>query len=224
MSGRALAPAVQTIERGSISFLYRPRVGGELDDVQRVIVLLAPEESAFQRAIAIGRRRLPRSARRDRFWGFVDLVLTPHDMRAALDVKLGPRTLPAAQRFATGNYELAMDDGQAHLRWEIDRIANDDPISHESVVENEADYVVTVANPDPAVWGLHATPDLQGDLFDDLETHVTIPTPFPPRLQKRFAGRRFLHVDSTVWLDHPGAELVLVESASRRVDVRFRLR
>jgi len=181
-------------------------------------MLLAPDRSAFHRAIAIGRKRLPRAVRRERFWGFVDLVLTPPDMTAALDVKLGPRTLPAAQRFAAGHYELAIHDGETHLRWQIDRIANDDPISHGSVVETEADYVVTVANPDPTAWGLHEMPDVQGDLFDDLETHVTIPTPFPPRLQKRFAGRRFLPVDATVWLDHPGAELVLIQSASSLVD------
>ena len=238
MSRRALAPVPQTIERGSIAFLYRPRVEtssvGGLDDIQRVIVLLSPERQPFERAIAIGRKRLPRSARRDRFWGFVDLVLTPGDMRVALDAKLygtktlGLRHLPAAKRFAAGHYELATHDGHTHLRWHIDRVATDDPVAHGSVVENDADYILTVANPDPAVWGLEETPDLQDELFDDLETHVTLPTPFPPALQQRFGDRRFLEVDSTEWLDHPGVELVLIgsghESATQFGERRIRLR
>lgn len=220
------------MERGSIAFLYRPRVEtlsvGGLDDMQRVIVLLSPHGHQFERAIAIGRKRLPRSARRDRFWGFVDLVLTPRDMRAALDAKvygtktLGLRHLPAAKRFAAGHYELAIHDGHTHLRWRIDRVATDDPVAHGSVVESDADYILTVANPDPAAWGLDETPDLQGELFDDLEMHVTLPTPFPPALQERFGDRRFLQVDSTAWLDHPGAELVLIESAGRPVDAPAR--
>src|SRR5688500_16777734 len=92
--GRALpAEAAETIlEHGSATFLYRPRVEeqhpDELDDVQRLLILLAPTDSAFERLIAIGRKRIPRSARRDRFWGFVDLVLTSYDMQNALGTQV----------------------------------------------------------------------------------------------------------------------------------------
>lgn len=222
MSRIALASEPETLERGEITFFYRPRVEeqnpGELDDIQRVLLVLAPESSAFQRAIAVGRKRLPRSARRERFWGFVDLVLTDYDMNAALDAHVygtktrGLRHLPAARRFAAGAYEIATHDGHSHLRWEIDRIADDDPISHESVIELEADYILTVANPDPVIWGMLETPDLQTQLFDDLELHVTLPAPFPPDLQQRFGDRRFTQLDTTEWLDHPGAELVFIGS------------
>ena len=51
--------AVQTLEQGSITFLYRPRV--ELDDMQRLLILLSPDGSAFERLIARIRRH--RSAR-----------------------------------------------------------------------------------------------------------------------------------------------------------------
>ena len=110
--------AVETrrLEQGSIAFFYRPRVetqhADELDDVQRVLLLLSPEGSPFERLIAVGRKRMPRSAQRDRFWGFVDLVLTPYDMHAALGAQVyctrtrGLRHLPAARAFADGTYEL----------------------------------------------------------------------------------------------------------------------
>ena len=220
MSNTAAVAAEVAIEQGAVTFLYRPRVeeyhASELEDVQRLIILSSPAGSAFQRAIAIGRKRLPRSSRRDRFWGFVDLVLTPYDMNAALGAQVygsktrGLRHLPAAQPFAYGTYEIATHGTHAHLRWHIDERAAEDPIAAEVELEEDADYILTVANPDPVAWGLLQPPDLQSELFDDLELHVTVPTPFPPAMQQRFRNRRFLQLDSTEWLDHPGAELVFV--------------
>ncbi|HEX6086108.1 MAG TPA: hypothetical protein VF266_16365 [Thermoanaerobaculia bacterium] len=213
--------AVQTtLEQGSISFFYRPRVEeqhpDELDDVQRLLLLLTPAGSAFQRLIAVGRKRLPRSARRDRFWGFVDLVLTHYDMHAALGAQVygtktrGLRHLPAARTFAEGTYEIASHDGHAHFTWRVERLVSDDPVTAEIEIEDEADYILTVANPDPVAWGLLEPPDLQTRLFDDLELHVPVPTPFPPSLQQRFRNRRFTQLDSVEWLEHPGAELVFI--------------
>jgi len=219
--GRALpveAPE-SVLEQGSATFLYRPRVeeqhADELDDVQRLLIQLSPSEGPFERLIAIGRKRLPRSVRRDRFWGFVDLVLTAYDMNAALGAQVygtktkGLRHLPAARAFAAGTYELAWHNSHAHLRWTIDQFEND-PIAKELEPERTADYILTVANPDPVVWGFLQTPDLQSELFDDLELHVTIPTPFPPALQSRFRDRKYAQVDSPDWLNHPGAELVFL--------------
>ena len=220
MARTRAAEAVQTLEQGTITFLYRPRVEeqhpDELDDVQRLLLLLSPEGSAYARLIAVGRKRLPRSARRDRFWGFVDLVLTDYDMQAALGAQVygtktrGLRHLPAAREFARGTYELSTHNGHAHIAWHVDRVTENDPIAFEVEVEPEADYILTIANPDPVAWGLVEPPDLQSQLFDDLELHVPIPTPFPPALQQRFRNRRFAQVDGTEWLDHPGAELVFV--------------
>ena len=220
--GRALAavPVEFELEHGSVTFLYRPRVEeqhpDELGDVQRLLVLLSPVGSPFERVIAVGRKRLPRSSQRDRFWGFVDLVLTPNDMIAALDAQVygtktrGLRHLPAARAFASGTYEIVSHDGHAHLRWHVDEFVTGDPIANEVRLERDADSIVTVANPDPTAWGLVEVPDLQRDLFDELELHVTIPTTFPPSLQTRFGNRRFTQLDTTEWLDHPGADLVFV--------------
>jgi len=211
--------AARTIESGSITFLYRPRVEEQnpegLEDVQRLLVLLAPDEAPFERLIAVGRKRLPRSERRDRFWGFVDLILTPYDMHAALGAQMygtktrGLRHLPAARAFASGTYDLHTHGEHSHLRWQVKSVA-DDPIAFEVNLESDADYIVTIANPDPTAWELVEMPDLQAELFGDLELHVTIPAPFPPELQQRFRDRRFSQLDTTEWLDHPGAELVFV--------------
>jgi hypothetical protein len=93
-------PLAEVLEHGKITFLYRPRVeeqqADELGEVQRLLVLLAPQANSFQRLLAIGRKRIPRSAKRDRFWGFVDLVLTPRDMSAALDLQIYAGTSTAS--------------------------------------------------------------------------------------------------------------------------------
>jgi hypothetical protein len=222
MARTAAAEVATTIEQGSVTILYRPRVEeqdpSDLGDVQRLLILLRPAGGAFERLIAVGRKRMPRSARRERFWGFVDLVLTPYDMNAALDAQVygtktrGLRHLPAARAFASGSYAIATHRDHAHLRWQVSRITDADPIAFEVDVESEADYIVTIANPDPVVWGLLEPPDLQTALFDDLELHVTIPTPFPPNLQERFGNRKYAHLDTPEWLEHPGAEIVFVGS------------
>jgi hypothetical protein len=211
---------VQTLERGGAMFFYRPRVEQHdpqnLGDVQRLFLLLSPDREPFERLIAIGRKRLPHSARRDRFWGYVDLVLAHYDMHAALGAQVygtktrGLRHLPAARPFATGTYELTPHGEHTHLRWNVEPVDEIDPVAADIALERDADYIVTIANPDPTLWGLVETPNLQEELFDELELHVTIPTPFPPALQSRFRDRRYAQLDSTEWLNHPGAEVVFV--------------
>lgn len=207
MGEPARVESLDALERGAVTFLHRPRVE---DGIQRLFLLLAPEDSTTERLIAIGRKRLPPPAQHPRFWGYVDLVLAPNDMSAALGSHVygtnthGPRHLPAARPFAYGTYELVRHGPHSHLRWTVDRVEDDQPI------EREADYIITIANPDPTLWGLLETPDVQSELFDELELHVTIPTPFPPKLQARFHNRKYAQLDSPEWLDHPGAELVFV--------------
>lgn len=218
-------PEQRLLERGEITFLYRPRVEEhhpeDLGDVQRVLLLLSPDGALRERLIAVGRKRIPRSARRDRFWGYVDLVLAPYDMNAALGAQVygtktrGLRHLPAARPFARGTYDITTHgDEHSHLRWTVESVDDDDPVAADMNIERKANYIVTIANPDPTLWGLLEAPDLQSELFDDLELHVTIPTPFPPALQSRFGDRRYAQLDSVEWLEHPGAELVFM-GASR---------
>lgn len=210
------------MERGSITFLYRPRVRHEtepdqLDDIQRLLIVLEPDDASIHRVIAIGRKRLPRAQRRERFWGFVDLVLYDRrDLEAALDAQMyktrtrGIGHLPAARVAGTGAYELASHDGHGHLAYTLAHVEERDPVAREMALEPAASFIVTVANPDPTAWGMLEVPPLQHELFDLTEVHVTVPSEFPAKLQARFGGRRFAQLDTTEFLDHPGAELVFI--------------
>jgi hypothetical protein len=223
MARRREEEQTRLLERGEIAFYYRPRVETPepegLGDVQRLLIVLCPEDRRRYRVIAIGRKRLPSHARADRFWGFVDLVLdAPQDLHAALAAQTygtktrGVRHLPAAQPAANGSYALTWHGGHAHLRWHLSRVHHEDEVVRELALEDSGDSIVTVANPDPTVWGLVELPPLQFELFDDAELHVTIPTPFPPSLQGRFGERKFAPLDTIDYLDHPGAELVFIVS------------
>jgi hypothetical protein len=212
------------LERGAISFYYRPRVETfdpeGVHDVQRLLLVLCPDQRSRFRVIAIGRKRLPHPS--ERFWGFVDLVFdAEQDLRAALDAQTygtktrGVRHLPAARPAAGGTYQLKWHDGHAHFTYALRAVHGEDPVVEELEIAPRGEFIVTVANPDPAAWGLAELPGIQFDLFDEAEVHVTIPTPFPESLQREFGDHRFAQLSTTEFLDHPGAELVFIAPPGR---------
>jgi len=199
------------MEQGLIDILYRPRVEHEevdsLRDVQRLLLVLAPDGRAESRVIAIGRKRI-----RERFWGFVDLVDDPQYVDLTLGAHTyltktrGARHLPAARVAASGTYSISRHDDHTHLRFTT--TPNPD---REIDVESEGDFIVSVANPDPTAWGMLEMPPLQDELFPEYEVHVTIPTPFPAAIQERFRGRRYIDLEPEL-LDFPGAELIFIDA------------
>lgn len=199
------------MEQGLIDILYRPRVEHEevdsLSDVQRLLFVLAPDGRTESRVIAIGRKRI-----RERFWGFVDLVDDPQYVDLTLGAHTyltktrGARHLPAARVAASGTYSITRHNDHTHLRFTTTLDPN-----REIDVENEGDFIVSVANPDPTAWGMLEMPPLQDELFPEYEVHVTIPTPFPAHIQERFRGRRYIDLEPEL-LDFPGAELIFIDA------------
>jgi hypothetical protein len=206
---RAAERRREIVERGGIDILYRPRVEHEevesLRDVQRLLLVLAPEGRHQCRVIAIGRKRI-----RDRFWGFVDLVDDPQYVDITLGAHTyltktrGARHLPAARVAASGEYTITRHDDHTHFAYEATRREES-----EIEVESEGDFIVSVANPDPTAWGLVEMPPLQDELFPEYEVHVTIPTPFPAAIQERFRDKRYIELEPEL-LDYPGAELIFI--------------
>jgi hypothetical protein len=206
MARRREEKQARLLEHGEIGFYYRPRLDTReiqsADGVQRMLIVLCPENRRRYRVIAVGRKRMA-----TRFWGFVDLVLdAPQDLHAALGAQIygtrtsGVRHVPAAVPAASGTYTLSWQNGHGHLEWRFKRVYDID------LTDGEA--IVTVANPDPSAWGLEEPPSLQFELFDDVEVHVTTPATFPPAMQSRFGDQRYLPLDSLDYIDHPGTELV----------------
>jgi hypothetical protein len=200
------------LERGDIYFLYRPEVDKDAvhgpEDVSRVYLVLKPSGTARWRLVIVGRKRLPDPAEHDRFWAFVWRVFTD---RAALGEELaestyetrtrGTRKLPSARPVAEGIYAIVRHGDHTHLAYLIELPKRRGPAERELNIRREASYIVAVRNPETP------RPPTAGRGFGR-------PASFPPELQERFAGRRFIPLDPPAFLDHAGAELVLIGAAA----------
>jgi hypothetical protein len=196
------------LETGDIYFLYRPVVDAEevhgLEDVRRFFIVLKPWRPPRYRLIVVGRKRLPDPREHNRFWGFVWRVLRD---RAALNAELGEeeyatktrgiRKVPAARPAAEGIYAIVRHGDHTHLAYALELPTREGPAERELNIRREASYIIAVRNPEsPRPPAAGAGPKQ--------------PARFPPELQRKFAGRRFVPVDPPDFLDYEGAELVLI--------------
>ena len=104
------------------------------------------------------------------------------------------------ERLGEGTYRIFRHSGHSHLEYELDGAVP------EFNIRRRGSLIVTVMNPDPTVWEGEPHP-FQEDLFD-LDRRIS--TPFPASLQQRFRDRRYAQLETTEFLDFPGAELVLI--------------
>jgi hypothetical protein len=211
------------IERGDIYFLYRPSVGrGEARgyrDVERLYMLLKPQGRRLYRLIIIGRKRLPDPGEHDRFWAFVYRVFT---RRSELNAELGAKEYPTRTRgirrvapvrpVAEGVYAIVRHGDHTHLAYVLELPKRRGPAEREFNLKREASYIVGVKNPNsPAPRNAGLDPE-----------HTAH---FPKRLQERFDGRKFVPPEPIDFLNHEGAELILIgadEYAEKGLGIEFK--
>jgi hypothetical protein len=207
------------LERGDIFFFYRPRVEEDvvkgLDDVQRFYIVLHARDLNLFRLLVLGRKRLPAiEGRKEREWGFVDLVTRDaSEIKAALQARTyltrtrGERVLAPARPAGEGVYAIVRHKDHTHLAHVLELPAQPGEVQHDLRIEPEASYILSVRNPDataPPGFGLSASrrPD------------------FPEELRERFGRRRFIPADPPDLLNYEGAEVLLIGAD---VDVRGEL-
>jgi hypothetical protein len=184
------------LEAGDVYFFYRRRIDvsrvDDLDDVARLYMVLAVR-GAF-RLFAVGRKRLPQGPR-DRRWavnlnGLTDLEPVRHELAGKLyaTATRGRRHVSAATPVGQGAYQLHQRGKQTELVYALQRPEEPGPAQHTLEIRKQARYVVAVRNPNLSPRGAR----------------------YPPELQERFEGRRWIPIDTPALLDTEGAELLLI--------------
>lgn len=213
--------ATDILERGDIYFAYRPRVEQEeaqdVDDIQRLYLILQPAGGQRTRRLVLGRKRLPDPDEHQRHWGFVDEVADRPEpvlddlQRETYETKTrGERILPEARPAGEGRYAIVRHDDHTHFAYELELPDERGQPQEDLGIEPEASYIAAVKNPEaPTPPGVGLQPSAQADL--------------PRRLQERFEGRRFADAEPDLF-DHEGVEFVLIgatEDAESELGVKI---
>jgi hypothetical protein len=198
----------RVVEHGDLLFVYRPRVGvdevDQLADVQRFLLILAPDGSPRHRTMVVGRKRLPDAREHERGWAFVsDVADEPAEVRDELEGRAyetrtrGMRVQPPARPAGEARYAIAEHDRHTHLAYVLELPRDPGPAQEAFRIRPEASYVVAVRNPRaPAPDGTGLSPRQRAE--------------YPPELLERFGERRFTPLDDPRLLDYEGAEVVLI--------------
>lgn len=195
--------SAEILEEGRVYFFYRPWVGeaevDDIEDVQRLPVVLRPRGTDRFRVLVIGRRRLPRH---ERLWvTVVDVVEGVDRLREALGPRMyetrarGRCEVPAARLAGEGVYVLARHGDHTHLAYELLHPQRAGDVQRELNLQRRASFIIMVCNPEvPSPPGAGAGRCPQ----------------FPDDLRARFGDRWFALVDPPGFFDYEGTELVLI--------------
>jgi hypothetical protein len=212
--------SVTTVESGNIYFCFRPKVGRRdvsgLGDIQRFFIILKPQGKKTYRKLVIGHQRLPDINRHGQsVWGFVDSVTkSPQEIESGLRSEhyttqtRGGRQVPAACPVGEGVYELVQHGDHTHLVFALELPATPGPAQEELNIPAEASYVVQIRNPMQGANKVANKVANKGSNKTDARRDG-----FPRSLQARFRNRRFISEDVPEFLDHAGAEILLVAAS-----------
>ena len=204
---------MQVLEQGHIYFFYRPRVEihqpESAEEIQRLYMVLHPRDQKKYRMIVIGRKKLPDPAEagRQKYWGFVDRVVSDPKQLEEESFKeqhydtatRGERTQPAARPAGEGVYAIVDHDSHAHLAYVLELPKELGPVQKAMNIAEEVSYVIAIKNPE-----LPAPPEVGLSELQEAQ--------YPKSLQQNFGGKRFIPPAPHL-LDYEGAELILISAA-----------
>lgn len=169
------------LERGDITFFYRPRVqpaegprrGSQVArSVQSFFFVLSPADRSFHRRIRLGRKRMP-APTGERLWAVVERVGAMQrvlgdviEPEVYLTRTRGERYQPGARPIAQGCYAFVRHEDHTHLVYRIDRAEPDVP--EELELLEAASHIVLFERADHArgLWTTGGVPtrfDTEGE-------------------------------------------------------------
>ena len=208
-----MSNTIETLESGNVYFLFRPKVEEEspenLDDVQRLFVVLSPQGLQRYRLLVIGRKQLPEPEQsgQEKNWGFVDAVSkNAETIENRLDPQRyetktrGERHLAAVRPIGEGVYRIVRHEHHTHFAYALELPKRTGEAQAAFNIEEEASYIISIKNPEKGS-------PLGVGLSEEQEAH------FPRWLQEKFRDRRFCEADPPDFLNYEGTEFVLISAA-----------
>jgi hypothetical protein len=167
-------------------------------------LILKPDRKRKYRRVIVGRKRLPEPDRHEREWAFIDEVVDDpekleeeFERRAYRTKTRGIRVEPGARPVGEARYAIVDHEGHTHLAYVLELPREPGPAQATFGIRPEASFVMAIRNPEAeAPPGMGLLPHARAQ--------------YPTELMERFRGRRFAPVDDPRFLDHPGAEIVLI--------------
>lgn len=196
------------VEKGDIYFFYRPKVNTQrvntLEDVQRLHVVLAPDNRDTARLFLVGKKRMPEIIKgkpksTTREWIMNDLMGKPKEIGEALvpleyETKTrGEQEQGEAIPAGEGRYAIFARDNSSRLAYRLSNPSKPGKAQAELGILAEASYIISVRNPSLDVPG-----------FPDAEPN------YPKHLAEKFADKRWIDIDDGKLLDYENAQLLLI--------------
>lgn len=196
------------VEKGDIYFFYRPKVNTQqvdnIDDVQRLYLVLVPDDEDTARLFLIGKKRLPeilkgkpKSTARE--WMMNDMTGKAAKIGEALapieyDTKTRGEQEPGeAIPVGEGRYAIFERNNSSRLAYRLSNPEKPGKAQAELGIPAEASYIISVRNPSLDVPG-----------FPDAKPN------YPKRLMEKFADKRWLDIDDSKLLNYENAQLLLI--------------
>ncbi len=206
-SNRQRSSNPNILERGDIFFFYRPADDNTppdgLLDVNRFHLVLRPQDREILRYITIGKKKLPGDHDNPRNWGFVDGVFSEaEDLRQAL-METGRAT---ARPAGEGVYALVRQGRNTVLAYALELPEEPGEVQRTFHIERQGHFTLVIKNPEaPSPSGIGLDEDRKAE--------------FPEDLMARFGDRKWIGADPPEFLDHEGAELILIAGDDNGVDL-----
>ena len=196
------------VEKVDIYFFYRPKVNTprveNIEDVQRLYLLLAPDDKDTARLFLVGKKRMPeishgKPSSTAREWMMNDMIGKPTIIGEALapleyaTKTRGEQEQGEAIPVGEGRYAIFERHNSSRLAYRLTNPTNPGKAQAELGILAEASYIISVRNPSLDVPG-----------FPDAKPN------YPKRLIEKFADKRWLDIDDSKLLDYENAQLLLI--------------
>ncbi len=158
--------ATKIIESGDLYFFYRPKVHEEkvrdLGDVERLYMVMAPQESKQFRLLIVGQKYMPeilpgRMAPQERNWLIVDYVThSGQDLeqkKLSWEKTAADRTIHPARPAGIATYRLVLHKDHTELAYALEAPLKPGPVQETFKILPEAAYIFKIKNPEHLAGG-----------------------------------------------------------------------